>query len=143
MARRVDPFVDNVWENTIHEGEPAHVYNLIAAGADINAKDKHGQTAIMLASRNGQTDVVQLLVDANAELNVTAKYNLSALMLAVINHHDDVVRILVEAGADLNLRGSGAPGFHNKTAAELANDSGQEKVAAYLEQSQVSGVKDN
>jgi ankyrin repeat protein len=97
----------------------------------------------MLASRNGDTDVVQLLVDAHAELNVTAKYNLSALMLAVLNHHDDVVRILVDAGADLNLRGSGAPGFHNNTAVELANDSGQKEVAGYLEQSQVNRAKNN
>jgi ankyrin repeat protein len=114
----------------------------------------------MLASRNGQTDVVQLLVDAHAELNVTAKYSLSALMLAVINHHGNIIRILVDAGADLNLRGSGAPGFHNKTAAELANDNGapgfhnktaaelandngQKEIAAYLEQSQVNRATDN
>ena len=130
--------MDKVWEDAIRLGDPAQVYNLIAAGADVNAKDKHGQTAIMLASRNGHTDVVQLLVDANAELNATAKYNLSAVMLAVLNHHDDVVRILVDAGAALNLRGSGAPGFHNKTVVELAKDSGQKEVAAYLEQSQVN-----
>ncbi len=135
--------MDKIWENAIRQGDPAQVYNLIAAGADVNVKDKHGQTAIMLASRNGQTDVVQLLVDAHAEFNVTAKYNLSALMLAVINDHDNIVRILVDAGADLNLRGSGAPGFHNKTAAELANDSGQKEVAAYIEQSPVNRAKDN
>ncbi len=133
--------MDKVWEDAIRLGDPVQVYNLIAAGADVNAKDKHGQTATMLASRNGHTDVVQLLVDAHAELNVTAKYNLSALMLAVINHHDNIVRILVDAGADLNLRGSGAPGFHNKTAAELAKDSGQQETAVYLEQSQVNRAK--
>lgn len=131
--------MDRIWENAIRQGDPVQVYDLIAAGVDVNAKDKHGQTAIMLASRSGHTDVVQLLVDAHAELDVTAKYNLSALMLAVINHHDPIVRILVDAGADLNLRGSGAPGFHRKTAAELANDSGQENLAAYLEQSRATG----
>ncbi len=135
--------MDKVWGNAIRQGDPVQVYDLIAAGADVNAKDKYGQTAIMLASRNGQTDVVQLLVDAHAELNVTAKYNLSALMLAVINHHGNIVRILVDAGADLNLRGSGAPGFHNKTAAELANDNGQKEIATYLEQSQINRAKDN
>lgn len=135
--------MDKVWENAVREGDPVQVYDLIAAGADVNAKDKYGQTAIMLASLNGHTDVVQFLVDAHAELNMTAKYNLSALMLAVINHHDHIVRILVDAGADLTLRGSGAPGFYNKTAAELAKDSGQKEIAAYLEQCQADRAQDN
>lgn len=135
--------MNKVWQKAVREGDPVQVYDLIAAGADVNAKDKYGQTAIMLASVNGHSDVVQLLVDARAELDVTAKYNLSALMLAVINHHDHIVRMLVEAGADLDLRGSGAPGFYDKTVVELARDSGQEELAAYLERSKVNPLTDN
>jgi ankyrin repeat protein len=40
---------------------------LIAAGANVNAKNKHGDRALMLASQNHHMDVVQLLKDAGAK----------------------------------------------------------------------------
>ena len=41
-------------------------------------------------------------------------------MLAVLNRHADIVRILANAGVNLSLRGTGAPGFAEKTALDLA-----------------------
>jgi ankyrin repeat protein len=93
---------------------------LIAGGADIDAKDQHGQTALMIAARVGHTQAVRCLLECRPDLNHTAKYHLSALMLAVLNRRVEVVRALVEAGADLEIRGTGAPGFHDKTALDLA-----------------------
>ena len=93
---------------------------MLDAGADIDARDQHGQTALMNASRDGRTAVVRLLVDRGAALNNAAKYGLTAIMLAVVGGHEDVVRILVEAGADLEVRGTGAPGFFGRTALDLA-----------------------
>jgi ankyrin repeat protein len=55
------------------------VRRLLAAGADVNARDRHGQTALMLAAHRGALDVVEALIEAGADLNTTAKYNLSAL----------------------------------------------------------------
>ncbi|MFQ5816389.1 MAG: ankyrin repeat domain-containing protein [Terriglobia bacterium] len=37
------------------------------AGADVNAKDKDGKTALMMATRTGHTTVVQLLKKAGAK----------------------------------------------------------------------------
>jgi len=93
---------------------------LIGEGADVDAKDQHGQTALMLAARDGHTSAVRYLLECQPDLNHTAKYHLSALMLAVIRRHVDVVRALVDAGADLTIRGTGAPGFDEKTALDLA-----------------------
>ena len=101
---------------------------LLDAGADINARDEHGQTALMNASRDGHTAMVRLLVTRGADLNHTAKYNLSALMLAVINGRDAIVGVLADAGADLTIRGTGAPGFAGKTALDLAT--GADRVIA-------------
>jgi ankyrin repeat protein len=53
-------------------------------------------------------------------------------MLAVVNGHEEIVRILAEAGADRQIRGTGAPGFWEKTALQLAEDAGREEIAAIL-----------
>jgi ankyrin repeat protein len=74
----------------------------------------------MLAAHAGHCEVVEILIAHQANLNVTAKYGLSALMLALVAGHADVARLLAQAGADLSLRGTGAPGFADKTAYDLA-----------------------
>ena len=93
---------------------------LIEAGEDIDAKDRHDQTALMVAARDGHSEVVGMLLRHGAALDHTAKYHLTALMLAVINGRTEIVRALVDAGADRSARGTGAPGFHEKTALDLA-----------------------
>ncbi len=86
----------------------------------------------MLACLSGSLEAVQLLVRAGANLDVTAKYSLSAAMLAAVNGHEEILRFLKSAGADLSLRGSGAPGFHEQTVADLARASGLEALARDL-----------
>jgi uncharacterized protein len=93
---------------------------LLTAGADIDARDRYGQTALMLAASQGSAFVVGWLIENGAALDHTAKYGLSALMLAVIRGHVDVVWRLVNAGANISLQGAGASGFAGKTALDLA-----------------------
>ena len=120
------------WKEAVRRADAQKIASLIHAGVDINGKDRFGQTGLMLASRNGHTEVVHLLVKHGADLNVTAKYNLSALMLAVVNRHVEIARTLAQEGADLAIRGSGAPGFHGKTASDLAVENGQNELAQWL-----------
>jgi ankyrin repeat protein len=108
------------WVDAIHRGSIEDLETLIDGGADIDARDGHGQTALMLAAAEGRGDVVRWLIERGAALNHTAKFGLSALMLAVIRGHTDVVRRLADAGASISLRGTGAPGFSGKTAMDLA-----------------------
>jgi len=93
---------------------------MASGGVDVDACDAYGQTALMVAAHEGKKEVVRALIDAGANLNASAKYRLTPLMLAVIGRHVEVARMLVEAGADLEARTSGAPGFEDKTAYELA-----------------------
>ena len=99
---------------------------------DVNACDAYGQTALMLCAHQGQQKVVEALIQAGADLNVSAKYCLTPLMLAVIGKHVEVARVLVDAGADLEARTSGAPGFEDKTAYELAVALGMGMLAEEL-----------
>lgn len=108
------------WERAIRRGDAGTVRELLRAGIDVDARDRHGQTALMLAAQRGHGEIAALLVEAGADLNVAAKYNLTALMLAVVAGHAAVARVLILAGADLDVRGTGAPGFAGKTAYDLA-----------------------
>jgi ankyrin repeat protein len=120
------------WEQAIQRGELERIRDLIKEGVDVDSKDSHGQTALMVAARKGHTDVVRFLVQSGAELNVAAKYNLTALMLAVINGHTEIVRSILEAGADTQVRGTGAPGFQGKNALELAEEAGRPEITSIL-----------
>ena len=112
--------MDAGWEEAVSGGDTGAVRDLLARGADVDARDRYGQTALMLAAHHGDLELVELLIGSGARLDVTAKYGLSAVMLAVVAGHEEIARRIARAGADLSLRGSGAPGFAGKTARDLA-----------------------
>jgi len=74
------------------------------AGADVNSKDKYGQTPLMWASRRGHRDIVEILIKAGANVNVKDNHNMTALIEASINDRQLSVGLLIEAGADLNAK---------------------------------------
>jgi uncharacterized protein len=121
------------WLEAARRGSVEELQRLSATGIDIDTRDRHGQTALMLAAAEGYSQVVDWLIERGAALDNTAKYGLSALMLAVIRGHVDVVRKLIDGGAGLGLRGTGAPGFANKTASDLAIDRGDPEMLELLQ----------
>jgi len=54
---------------------------LVAANADLEAKDEEGRTALLWAAMDCNSACLQLLVDANAEIEVCDGHGQSALML--------------------------------------------------------------
>jgi len=104
--------------------DAATVQALLAEGVDVNTRNKLGQTALMMASRDGHLDVVQALLAKGADVNAMdnggettplmegsrvvgyAKNigNRTALMMASWNGHPDVVRALLAKGADVNAK---------------------------------------
>lgn len=120
------------WEEAVRRDDVSTLARLLADGADIDARDAHGQTGVMLAALHGSARVAAFLAERGADLDHTAKYRLSALMLAAIRNQPTIARALVDAGADPTIRGTGAPGFHGKTALDLAEAAGHVEVAAVL-----------
>lgn len=76
--------MNRAWQQAVAAGDAARLAELLERGAEVDALDRYGQTALMLAARNGHFEAVHTLVDAGADLDHTAKHHLSALMLAVI-----------------------------------------------------------
>ena len=124
--------MDADWEDAIKRGDVRVIHDLLGRGADVDARDRYGQTALMLAAHAGHREVVETLIAHRANLNITAKFGLSALMLALVAGHAEIARVLAKAGADLSLRGTGAPGFAGKTAYDLAVERGMSELSEEL-----------
>jgi len=120
------------WEQAVRGDDVITLARLLDDGADLDARDAHGQTSLMLAVSSGSAGAAAFLVGRGAALDHTAKYHLSALMLAVLRDQPAIVRLLVTAGADVSIQGSGAPRFHGKTALDLADAAGRTEIAAIL-----------
>jgi len=85
---------------------------LVAAGADVEAADARGFTALFHACYNGDEDrghpdAVQALLDAGADKEAKIGYGVRPLMYAAGNGEAAVVEVLLRAGADAAARNDG------------------------------------
>ncbi|PWB78759.1 MAG: hypothetical protein C3F08_08175 [Candidatus Methylomirabilota bacterium] len=72
---------------------------LLAKGADVNACNKDGATALMRAASHGRSGVVDLLLNKGAEVNVKASDGGTALKYALWHGHTNVAELLEKHGA--------------------------------------------
>ena len=77
---------------------------LVKNGAEINARNKINQTALMYASRFSTFPVVKFLVENDAEINVRDNQNKTPLMYACSENNFEIIKFLVENGADVNSK---------------------------------------
>ena len=119
-------------EMAAFNGDVDELARLISEGADIDARNKYGMTPLMIAATRGHGPFVVWLVEHGADLDHTAKYAMSALMLAVVYGHTDIVEELIKGGARTDIRGTGAPGFQDKTALDLARNRGDTAMIELL-----------
>ena len=85
--------------NAVLKGDTATVNTLLAKGSDVNAKDRYGQTVLILAAKYGHTDVVKALLAEGADLNARDRFGDTALTCAKRCGHMKITRLLKEAGA--------------------------------------------
>lgn len=113
--------------NAAIDGNLAEVQDLIVKGADVNAEDRQGRTALGGASANGHPKVVQALLAKGADVNMQNDIGVTALMLASIGGRFEVVKILLGGGADVNAKTN-----KGSTALSVASASGHSQIVQLL-----------
>lgn len=120
---------DDPQENILRaarEGD-AQLNGVIAEGTHIDATDGDGETALMIASEKGESDVVRRLIQHGANVNRKDEDLKTPLMYAADEGRTDVVKELLSAGADVNARDE-----DGKTALKIAEDEKHLDTAAVL-----------
>jgi len=106
MATEIDkeqsPLIKAILEN-----DKDAIISLVEQGADVNAKDDDGNTALMLAvDEQNNGDIVKCLVEHGADINAKNDDGETALIWAALDSgNENVVKYLVEKGADVNIKG--------------------------------------
>jgi tetratricopeptide (TPR) repeat protein len=104
------------------------VESLIAKGADINAKNKYGDTPLITAVFNNKTEMAELLIAKGADINAKNPIGLTPLHLAAGGGLKEVAELLIAKGADINAKDQ----LLGLTPLHLAADGGLKEVAELL-----------
>jgi hypothetical protein len=107
------------WLAAAKKSNTDRVEALLKAGADLEAKDKDGRTALMLAAQYGRADTVRLLLAKGANADARDRRGWNAYMLALLSPsggiiihtvHDNVLKLLPPPHLRLAADARWAPG---------------------------------
>ena len=78
---------------------------IIDHGADVDAVDSDGRTALMIASLKGNVDAITILLNAGADLSISDVYGKTSIhMVKPGSCSKDALQTIVDRGADVNAK---------------------------------------
>jgi len=93
-----DPVAEELWR-VAETGDVDALNQIFLRRVDVNARNKHGMTALMRAAYHGHERMVRVLLQHGADPNLSRNDRFTALALAAFFGHTATVRILIEHGA--------------------------------------------
>jgi len=120
-------------------GDEIEVASLLRQGANVNATDGDGDSALYYAASKRQLRVVEMLVRHGADVNVAGSSG-SPLHVAALQNWVTGLSLLINAGASLDAGYPSASGVRHITAMMLAAGAGSDES---VEELQRNGAKVN
>ena len=139
------PSVDE-FRKAVYDGEIETVKKAIAAGVDVNIRNKNKDTPLHVAASGGAIldypvkEIVELLIANGADVNAKDKSLETSLHFAAINGIKETAELLITKGADVNAkRADGSTPLHSasgegyKEIAELLIEKGADVNTKFIE----------
>ena len=120
---------DTPLHNAAKNGKLYSLSELLSKGADINAKDSYGITALIYATMAGRDAIVANLLDKGADTEAKDNHGRTALIYAIMAGRDAIVANLLDKGANTEAKDDYDRG---KTALHCAASSGRDAIVANL-----------
>lgn len=107
---------------TAQQGDLAKAKKLLAAGANVNARDPYGRTAVHIATHARQRELIRVLAQAGADLELLENDRYDAVTIAAVADDEESLRVLLGLGASAKLTTSRYDGTALIAAAHLGHD---------------------
>lgn len=134
VVRRHLQFINGIEKNDIKT-----VQDYLAKGFDVNAKNRFGETALMIAAQNGNKNIVEMLIASGANVNAQNSYGSTALIKATCLHENEVVELLLDHGAAINAQSEDG----NTALMWAANNAYNDMLELLLERGAAIDARDN
>ncbi len=96
----------DVMYNAAAKGDLTTIQTIVEKkGVDVNQRLKNEQTALIIATYNGQGEVVKYLLQKGADVSLQNKWDNAALHDTGLRDHAEIAKMLIKAGADVNQKG--------------------------------------
>jgi ankyrin repeat protein len=102
LGSNTNPLAEAIESNNTQEAS-----RLLAAGADVNARNDYGVTLLQYASAYKQKDLVEFLIAKGADINAKDNRGLTPLLWTFTTSQNDraqIAELLIAKGADINAK---------------------------------------
>jgi len=101
----ISPAQGNPVSEAVQKGDMEELKRLLKSGADVNARDRSGNTALASAALLGDEEAAKILLDHGAAVNLRGPGGATPLLLACMVGSPELMRTLLDSGAEVDARG--------------------------------------
>lgn len=93
-------------ENSVYNGDSRAVRFWLENGANINARNKYGETFLFISLYTNNMEMGRFLIDEGIDVNakIPEQHNNTCLMTAVMWHRNEIIESLLNNNADLTVK---------------------------------------